>query len=211
MDRPDIGVIFVVHGGMDTYEPQYMWDASVHQFSYDPNHSIYNFVIWNPTYWPLVLDPVFTDYAVRFIRMYEFEYDRIGGTDPFQSISDQQLLDIKAELDANTYGLTFEVDWAGYMAADQVDHYAYPRFIYYGPDGPGVGENCTYCGEGDPQDVVLGFDAGTSRIYRRCHPYRSDIGGNGVIDAVTVDSGDLDYVGMPRVSCSLQRLRFFSR
>ena len=28
--QPDIGVIFVVHGGMDTYEPQYMWDSSVH-------------------------------------------------------------------------------------------------------------------------------------------------------------------------------------
>ena len=56
-DNP-IGVLFVVHGGMTTYEDQYMWDASVHQFSYDPNHSVYKFVIWNSSYWPLVLDPV---------------------------------------------------------------------------------------------------------------------------------------------------------
>jgi hypothetical protein len=150
--RP-VGVIFVIHGGMDTYQPQYMWDASVHQFSYDPNHSVYKFVIWNPTYWPLVLDPSFGEFAARFIRMYEFEYERIGGTDPFHSLSDQQLLDMKAALDANTHGLNFEVDWAGYMAADRVEHYAYPRFIYYGPDGladpAGAYPDCTYCGEGE--------------------------------------------------------------
>ena len=34
----DIGVIFILHGGMDTYEEQYLWDAAVHQFTYDPNH-----------------------------------------------------------------------------------------------------------------------------------------------------------------------------
>ena len=153
--QPDIGVLFVVHGGMDTYKPQHMWNASVQQFSYDPNHSVYKLVIWNSSYWPLVLDQAFTDYAVRFIRMYQFEYERIGGTDPFHSISNRQLLDIKAELDANTYGLTFEVDWAGYMAADQVEHYAYPRFIYY---GPGAGDNCTYCGEGEPGGAWPGCD-----------------------------------------------------
>ena len=148
--REKIGVILVVHGGMNTYERQSLWDASVHQFSYDPNHSVYKLVIWNPTYWPLVLDPTFTDWAVRFLRMYDFEYERIGGTDPFHTITDQQLADMKAELDKNTDGLIFELDWAGYMAASSVDHYAYPRFIYYGPDGPGVGDNCTYCGEDEP-------------------------------------------------------------
>ena len=155
-----IGVLLVVHGGMTTYEDQYMWDASVHQFSYDPNHSVYKLVIWNSTYWPLVLDPSFTEWAVRFLRMYEFEYDRIGGLDPFHAITDQQLLDIKTELDAAgpSYGLTFEVDWAGYMAAASVENYAYPRFIYYGPDGPGVGDNCTYCGEGEPGGAWPGCD-----------------------------------------------------
>ncbi|MCK5423642.1 MAG: hypothetical protein KAJ08_15835, partial [Deltaproteobacteria bacterium] len=125
-----IGVILVVHGGMTTYESQYMWDASVHQFSYDPNHSVYKLVIWDPTYWPLVLDPDFTEWAVRFLRMYDFEYERIGGLDPFHTITDQQLADMKDELDLNPYGIDFEVDWAGYMAAASVDHYAYPRFIY---------------------------------------------------------------------------------
>ncbi len=155
-----IGVLLVVHGGMTTFEDQYMWDASVHQFSYDPNHSVYKFVIWNPTYWPLVLDPNFTEWAVRFLRMYDFEYERIGGLDPFHDITDLQLADMKDELDAAgpPYDLTFEVDWAGYMAAASVENYAYPRFIYYGPDGPGMGSNCTYCGEGEPGGAWPGCD-----------------------------------------------------
>ena len=139
-DRP-IGVLFVVHGGMTTYEDQYMWDASVHQFSYYPNHSVYKFVIWNSSYWPLVLDTHLPISRLRFLRMYDFGYERIGGLDPFHGITDQQLLDIKANLDANDKGLTFEVDWAGYMAAAHPANYAYPRFIYYGPDGPDVGDN----------------------------------------------------------------------
>ncbi len=155
--RP-VGVIFVIHGGMDVYQPQYMWDASVHQFSYDPNHSVYTMVIWNPPLWPLVLNPSFGEFAARFMRMYAFEYDRIGGTDPFHTLSDQQLLDMKAALDANTHGLNFEVDWAGYMAADRVEHYAYPRFIYNDPDGAGPKTNCTYCGEGEPGGSWPGCD-----------------------------------------------------
>jgi len=147
--REKIGVIYVIHGGMDTNEPQYLWNASVHMFSYDPNHPVYKFAIWNPSLWSSVLDPNFTDFAARFMRMYGFEYQLIGGTDPFHSISDEQLEEMKAELDKKgwIFGLEFEVDWAGYMAGANVDHYAYPRFIYYGPDGPDEGYNCTYCGE----------------------------------------------------------------
>ena len=153
-----IGVLFVVHGGMTTYEVQYMWDAVVHQFSYDPNHSVYKLVIWDSEFWPLVLDPNFTEWANRFLRMYTFSYDRIGGLDPFHGITDQQLLDMKNELDANSYGLTFEVDWSGYMTPVHPDHYAYPRFLYYGPDGPGVGDNLTYCGEDEPGGAWPGCD-----------------------------------------------------
>jgi len=142
-----IGVILVVHGGMIENKTQSLWEAVVHQFSYDQNHSVYKLVIWDSEMWPLVLDPSFTEWALRFLRMYDFEYTRIGGTDPFHGITDQQLEDLKAELDANPHGINFEVDWAGYMAAASVDHYAYPRFIYYGPDGPEVGDNVTYCGE----------------------------------------------------------------
>jgi hypothetical protein len=163
-----IGVIFVIHGGMIENKPQYLWDAVAHQFSYDPNHSVYKLIIWNPAMWPLVLGPDATEFALRFTRMYNFEYERIGGIDPFHRISDNQLADMKAELDKKgwLYGIQFEVDWAGYMAAASVDHYAYPRFIYYGPDGPDKGNNCTYCGEGEEDGPWLG-----------CNPERYNVDG----------------------------------
>ena len=191
-----IGVIYVIHGGMSVNKPLHLWDASVHQFSYDPNHSVYKLVIWNPANWPMVLDTTTTDFAMRFMRMYEFEYERIGGTDPYQAISDQQLADMKAALDeqGGQYGLTFEVDWAGYMAADRIDHYAYPRFIYHGPDGPDVGENCTYCGEQEPDGP-----------WPECDPERYNVDGpverllrKGVTRIIMIDW----TVGGPRFSKS---------
>jgi len=40
-----IGVLLVIHGGMHTIAPQYMWDCSVTMFAYDHNHPVYKFVI----------------------------------------------------------------------------------------------------------------------------------------------------------------------
>ena len=82
--KETIGVLYVLHGGMDTNKPMYMWDASVQMFSYDPNHAVYKFVIKDPKMWPAVLNPETTEFAVRFLRKYEFTYDRIGGVDPFR-------------------------------------------------------------------------------------------------------------------------------
>jgi hypothetical protein len=190
----DIGVLFVFHGGMEVNKPQYMFDAVAHQFSYNPNHSVYKFVIWSPSFWPQMLGETATDFALRFLRMYEFEFDRIGGTDPAYNISMNQMADIQAVLDANPYGLTFAVDWSGYMAADQPDHYAYPRFLYYGPDGladpDGGYPDCKYCGEGESEDVVLKFDAGTSVFSLGATLTGQASGATAVIDDVTVDSGD---------------------
>jgi len=159
-----IGVIFVVHGGMDTYEPQYLWDAVVHQFSYDPNHSVYKFIIWNPFAWSMVLDTTVTEFAKRFSMMFDFGYERIGGIDPGHSIIDKQFEDLKAELDNNTYGLEFEMDWASWMAAQYTEHYPYPRFLYNVPnfitgDPPFIGiSKCTYCGEGEEDGPWEGCD-----------------------------------------------------
>jgi len=145
MKEKKIGVLYVLHGGMDVLKPQYMWDASVQMFSYDPNHPVYDMVIWNADYWPMVLQ---SEFAVKFMRKYEFEYARIGGTDPFHRISDMQLADMKAALDRNTFGLTFEADYACWMAPDRIGHYPWPRFIYNGP--PGATSRCTYCGADEP-------------------------------------------------------------
>ena len=43
---------------------------------------------------------------------------------------------MKAELDTNSSGIEFEVDWAGWIPGDHVDHYPYPRFMY-NPQVPG--------------------------------------------------------------------------
>ena len=55
---------------------------------------------------------------------------------------------MKAILDKNSRGLKFEVDYACWMAADRVEHYPYPRFMYNGPEG--AQHRCTYCGEHEP-------------------------------------------------------------
>lgn len=153
-----IGVLYLIHGGMDTYTPQYMWDAAVLQFSFDHNHPVNKFVIWDAKNWPLVLDTHVSDFTLKYLRMYSFEFERIGGRDPYHSLSEKQLADLKAALDENSHGLTFEVDWAGYQCADRLEHYPYPRFIYYGPDGPDKGVNCTYCGEKEPGGPWPGCD-----------------------------------------------------
>jgi len=150
-----IGVIFVVHGGMETNEPQYMWDSSVDMQSFDPNHPVYNIILWNSANWSMILE---SEFALKFIRKYDFEYPRIGGVDPFHDLTDQQLLDMEAELAGNPYGIDFVVDWACWMCGNDPDHFPYPRFLYYGPDGPDVGDNCTYCGEDEDDGPWEGCD-----------------------------------------------------
>jgi hypothetical protein len=141
--RP-VGVMFTVHGGTDTNEDQYIWDTGVQQFSYDPNNSVYKLAIWNPAYWDFVLQ---AESSLKFMAKYDFEYPRIGDTDPFGGLTLQQFADMEAALENDNHGIDFVTDWAGWMCGDCIDHYPYPRFIYYGPDGPGAGTNCTYCGE----------------------------------------------------------------
>jgi hypothetical protein len=67
-----VGVLYVLHGGMDTNKPQFMWDASVQMFAYDQNHAVNKFVIKDPAMWPTVLNPETTEFAVRFMRKYDF-------------------------------------------------------------------------------------------------------------------------------------------
>ena len=153
-----IGVLYVIHGGMETNKPQYMWDAAVLQFSFDHNHAVNKFVIWNKENWPMVLDTYVSEFTLKYLRLFDFEYERIGGVDPWNTLSFQQLADMQAALDTNPDGITFEVDWAGYQCADYPEHYPYPRFIYYGPDGPGAGDNVTYCGDREPDGPWPGCD-----------------------------------------------------
>jgi hypothetical protein len=159
--RP-VGVLFVVHGGTTTVDTnEFLWNAGMQQFSYDPHNSVYTQVIWNPAQWSLGMQ---SESSQKFIGKYDFEYPRIG-SDPFEGLTVQQLADMEAELDSNTHGIDFEVDWTGWMCGDCVDHYPYPRFMYLGPDrksdsdpDPGDYPDCRYCGESEPDGPWAGCD-----------------------------------------------------
>jgi len=150
-----IGVIFAIHGGFDTYKPQYLWDSSVQMFSYDPNHPVYKLIIWTPDSWGTVLT---LGNAPKEIPKYAFEYQRLGGTDQFSGITAQQFTTLKAELESQgkSKGLNFVCDYVQWMSGDDASHYAYPRFLYNGP--PGNTAKCTYCGEKESDGPWPGCD-----------------------------------------------------
>jgi hypothetical protein len=174
---------------MDTLRNQYMWDAAVTMFTYDPYHPVYQLVIWNPLFWPTIMDSQVTAFARSFMMKYVFSYERIGGVDHAQSYADANLADMKAVLDANPYGLTFEVDWGSYLVGDHPENYIWPRFVYHGPDGPGVGDDVTYCGEGEKEAVILGFDTGTEEFTEGTTLTGQLSGATATIDEVTVNAG----------------------
>ncbi|MCX5895683.1 MAG: hypothetical protein NTZ51_07635 [Proteobacteria bacterium] len=157
-----VGVLFVIHGGFPTMEAQYVWDSSVQQFSYDPNHPA-STVMHNASLWGIMFQQ---ETAIKYLLKYAFEYERLGGTDPFQSITDRQMQDMKDSLDTSGkwYGKAFEFDWAGWMSGDDVSHYPYPRYIYNPPASGG--DKCTYCGEQEAGGPWQG-----------CNPDRYDVDG----------------------------------
>ena len=157
-----IGVLYVIHGGQDTSEAQFMWDATIQQFVYDPNHTVYKAIIWNPNAWPLVLHQ---EVAAKYLRKFDFCYERIGGTDPYRDIIANSLDHIKAELDKNRAGITFEVDWTAYIVPDQISQLPNPRYLFYDPEG--TGNDVTYCGEDEPDGLWPG-----------CDPNRYDVDGS---------------------------------
>lgn len=156
MIKPDpkkIGVLYVLHGGFSRYAPQHLWDSAVQMFSYDPNHPVYDMVIWNADGWPMIAQ---SEFSIKFNRKYRFEYERIGGTDPFPEQSKTQLARTGEILSRNSLGLEFVTDYACWMSGDQVNHYPWPRFIYHPPEGKK--DRVTYCGEQEEDGPWPGCD-----------------------------------------------------
>ncbi len=154
------GVLFVVHGGFDEMSQQAVWDASMQQFSYDPNHPVNKLFLHNASLWGAVLT---VETSVQYMLKYAFEYQRIGGTDPFMEITRQQMNAMQQVLNQE-YGLSFVYDWAAWMIGDDTKHYPYPRYMYLPPSG--TGDNCTYCGELEPGGPWPG-----------CNPQRYNVDG----------------------------------
>ncbi|MCX8044914.1 MAG: hypothetical protein N3B18_12415 [Desulfobacterota bacterium] len=168
-----VGVLFAVHGGFDQYSRQHLWDASAQMFSYEPNHAVYQYALWCPTAWPTFLEQ---EQALKEISKYQFEYARIGGTDPFRMLTEQQLSDMMDVIGNYTCDVSFEFDWVGWMSGDDPAHYVYPRFIYNKPPGwnppkyfcPTPANYMTYCGEGDN---------GNPNPWPGCDPQRYNVDG----------------------------------
>jgi hypothetical protein len=165
--KETIGVIFVVHtvhSERPADDAQHDFDSMVTQFAYDHNHPV-NRIIWNPDRWGAITA---SETSIKMNRKYGFMYGRLGGPDPSQSMSDAQMADMKAELDekGDAYSLEFEVEFACWSTGTSAPYWPYPRFIYYGPDGPDEGYNCNYCGE-----------LGEGGPWEGCNPERYNIDG----------------------------------
>ena len=50
-----IGVLYVSHGGFETYGEKQIWDSTMQIFSYDQNSPVYQQILWNADYWPQLL------------------------------------------------------------------------------------------------------------------------------------------------------------
>jgi hypothetical protein len=123
-------------------------------FSYNPNSLIYKRIIWNKDAWSQVLQ---FGNAPKELGKYSFEYERIGGLDPFDASRRKQLADMSAALKAQEakMGVEFFVDWMGWIAEDPA-HLPRPRLIYQ-PQVEG-GDAMTYCGSETDEGPWVGCD-----------------------------------------------------
>ncbi len=181
-----IGVLYVVHGGFDEYHPQHLWDASIHLFSFRPDHTVHKLCIWKEYWWKSILT---AGNAPKEIKKYAFNYNRLGGTDPFHSITDQQLVDIELALGSTSCPDTqFVLDYASWMAGDAIEHYPYPRFLYYPPAYINSATNLTYCGEQEKSYVAIDFESG-SVAFSAGETLTGSSGATALIDELSVTAG----------------------
>ncbi|MFC1591264.1 hypothetical protein ACFL43_01945 [Thermodesulfobacteriota bacterium] len=156
-----IGVLYITHGGYDVHSPQRAWDVSAQQFYYRPDHIVHRFILWKSGLWVGLLE----DETARYYDIKgKFMWDRMGGTDPFHGITDQQAADLEAALNAQSCpDKTFVVEQAFWMAGDRIGNNPYPRNVYHPPPWTGAGtSDLTYCGEQETGSVVLDFHSGSS-------------------------------------------------
>ena len=141
-----IGILYVSHGGNETYGVKHLWDATMQIFSYDQNSPVYQQIIWNAEYWPQMLK---FGNASKEIGKYSFEYERIGGVDPYPKSKRQTTAELSSIMDdyENQLGVDFIVDQMTWISPDP-SKLANPRSLYY----PGVpnGNRLRYCGSDDP-------------------------------------------------------------
>ena len=159
-ERPRVGVLYVSHGGNETYGEKQVWESTVQIFSYDKNSPVYQRILWNPDYWPQFYG--FRN-ATKEIGKYSFEYERIGGVDPYPKSKaelTQHLVELMNAYE-NKYEMDFIVDKMSWLSPEIVE-LANPRRLYY--PGTEDGSILAYCGKGDDS-------------WLDCNPDRYDIDG----------------------------------
>ena len=137
-----IGVVYLVHGGFDEYSPESAWNATMQIFGYDPHSTVYRRVIWNPDAWPMLLR---FGNAPKERGKYAFEYQRLGGPDPANDLTQLRYRQLREDLESrqDALGVEFVVDYASWITEDPA-HHVYPRALYRtGIEG---GSDLTYCG-----------------------------------------------------------------
>ena len=141
-----IGILYVSHGGNETYGEKQLWDATMQIFSYDQNSPVYQQIIWNSDYWPQMLK---FGNASKELGKYAFEYERIGGVDPYPESKRQTTAELSSILDnyENELGVDFIVDKMTWISPDPSE-LANPRMLF-NPGIPG-GDPLRYCGTTDP-------------------------------------------------------------
>ena len=159
-ERPRVGVLYVSHGGNETYGEKQVWESTVQIFSYDKNSPVYQRILWNPDYWSQFYG---FGNATKEIGKYSFEYERIGGVDPYPKSKaelTQHLVELMNAYE-NKYEMDFIVDKMSWLSPEIVE-LANPRRLYY--PGTEDGSILAYCGNGDDS-------------WLDCNPDRYDIDG----------------------------------
>ena len=159
-ERPRVGVHYVSHGGNETYGEKQVWESTVQIFSYDKNSPVYQRILWNPDYWSQFYG---FGNATKEIGKYSFEYERIGGVDPYPKSKaelTQHLVELMNAYE-NKYEMDFIVDKMSWLSPEIVE-LANPRRLYY--PGTEDGSILAYCGKGDDS-------------WLDCNPDRYDIDG----------------------------------
>ena len=123
-----VGVLFVSHGGNEVFNEKGIWDVTVQIFSYDQNSPLYQSILWNEEFWPKLLK---YGNAQKNLGKYKFEYDRIGGRDPYPRAKrkvTKALTKILNERERET-GIDFIVDKMTWISPE-IDEIAHPRRLY---------------------------------------------------------------------------------
>ena len=132
-----VGVLYVSHGGNEVFNEKGIWDVTVQIFSYDENSPLYRSILWNEEFWPKLLK---YGNAQKNLGKYSFEYERIGGRDPYPAAKRKVTKELIKALNRRegNMDVDFIVDKMTWISPE-IDEIAHPRRLF----NPGVEDGST--------------------------------------------------------------------